>query len=815
MTIPLVLAMSCLASPTWDASVLNEELNGQGWNQDNGASVRTDENVISIWRDERGGDHELRLRVLPTDGSSPTTSVQLTETDTGYYAPAVVTGPSGEVLVCWENNGFHGVWVANDGSVSESVINFETTPVDPNRLHSILINHDGNVVMAWRQDELYSAVYSPKGALLHGPTLFGPDEWWDSTPDLALQSDNSILASFTFHDGTYLNLPNIQLLDQYGQPDGLHQVASTEETIDSDGVQIYSSDDGKNLLAWYAEEESGIHQLYMRTTDSDGNFLIEPTPIDYGWFTERSGGGWIHYWLTDDEEVMLQLVSSDGLPQAETSQLVYANDSAIDDDGESFSISELDLRQAMSQAPGELVLTWKQTNDATQDEDVYCRTIDSNGEDNGPIQQASDDTTTSDQDSAAIAPLPGGGFVAVWREQLLTTSTSQSVIYMRSFDSDGLPTSEYIRVQDELAQEYPTSQPIVRSNADGVTVAWIDDRESFGNIYLQRFDLLLQHVGSNVRVTTWDSPPFGTGTNADSFDLAISTDGTACCAFDHGREDNLLSYVRMISSDGTLSDTQLVSTSYYNNYNSHRSHVVALSNGLFGVAYVYSAPTYYQLSYRTYDASGNMHGSPQVIEELTSDPLNFEFTVNDDGHGLLAWSHDDDSSLYVIELNPSGEFSEAEQIDTGSENSPTFIAAAVSETNTRLLTWSEVTYYHSDAVGQVRWEDGDIPGEQLSYLEDVQTSDLESTIDAAWLGDTVVIAVNMDQGSETSKDAIAFLESSPCPADVDGSGSVDVDDVLALIGSWGSTNSQYDLDDDGLVEIDDLLMVLSAFNCSG
>jgi hypothetical protein len=50
-----------------------------------------------------------------------------------------------------------------------------------------------------------------------------------------------------------------------------------------------------------------------------------------------------------------------------------------------------------------------------------------------------------------------------------------------------------------------------------------------------------------------------------------------------------------------------------------------------------------------------------------------------------------------------------------------------------------------------------------------------------------------------------------CPQDFDNSGSIDINDLLGVLGSFASTASLYDLDGDGVVDIDDLLQVLGSF----
>jgi len=56
----------------------------------------------------------------------------------------------------------------------------------------------------------------------------------------------------------------------------------------------------------------------------------------------------------------------------------------------------------------------------------------------------------------------------------------------------------------------------------------------------------------------------------------------------------------------------------------------------------------------------------------------------------------------------------------------------------------------------------------------------------------------------------------PCPADLDGSGDVGFDDLLAVLAAWGDEGGPEDLDGDGVVGFGDLLLVLSSWGpCEG
>jgi glycosylphosphatidylinositol phospholipase D len=58
----------------------------------------------------------------------------------------------------------------------------------------------------------------------------------------------------------------------------------------------------------------------------------------------------------------------------------------------------------------------------------------------------------------------------------------------------------------------------------------------------------------------------------------------------------------------------------------------------------------------------------------------------------------------------------------------------------------------------------------------------------------------------------AAVRGSSCPADLDGDGSVGVDDFLSLLAAWGSNPGHpADFDGDGSVDIDDFLALLTAW----
>jgi len=50
-----------------------------------------------------------------------------------------------------------------------------------------------------------------------------------------------------------------------------------------------------------------------------------------------------------------------------------------------------------------------------------------------------------------------------------------------------------------------------------------------------------------------------------------------------------------------------------------------------------------------------------------------------------------------------------------------------------------------------------------------------------------------------------------CPEDIDGSGAVDVGDILAVIAFWGQSGVPEDLNGSGVVDVSDLLILIGAW----
>ena len=69
----------------------------------------------------------------------------------------------------------------------------------------------------------------------------------------------------------------------------------------------------------------------------------------------------------------------------------------------------------------------------------------------------------------------------------------------------------------------------------------------------------------------------------------------------------------------------------------------------------------------------------------------------------------------------------------------------------------------------------------------------------------------MGRRGTTCSDVDACDETDPCPADLDGDGVVEVDDVLEVLSNYGSSNGEGDVDGDGVSDVNDVLAVINGW----
>ncbi len=209
-------------------------------------------------------------------------------------------------------------------------------------------------------------------------------------------------------------------------------------------------------------------------------------------------------------------------------------------------------------------------------------------------------------------------------------------------------------------------------------------------------------------------------------------------------------------------------------------------------------------------------GGATVIDE-TIDASSSEFTAT---AGVL--SQGASYTWSVIAINPAG-------TQLGTPTVSSFTMAEPAPAAFDLL--SPVGASDVSLTPVLDWSDSD-PGVTYSVrlrvtgtstdLINTTTTDTSLDVASTTLGsldfDTsytwVVVAANSGGVTPATPSSATFsTEAEPvdCPADVDGSGFINADDLLLVLGNFGLASSDGDTNGDGLVNADDLLAILGAF----
>jgi hypothetical protein len=105
--------------------------------------------------------------------------------------------------------------------------------------------------------------------------------------------------------------------------------------------------------------------------------------------------------------------------------------------------------------------------------------------------------------------------------------------------------------------------------------------------------------------------------------------------------------------------------------------------------------------------------------------------------------------------------------------------------------------------GGLVWSDAEF----VTDLGDLDSRFPSMAVDPA--GRPVVQWADLRNGADMSTMLLKQRTVAPCPGDIDGNGSVDVPDLLAVLAAWGQSGVPEDVNADGTVDVLDLLAVLA------
>ena len=249
---------------------------------------------------------------------------------------------------------------------------------------------------------------------------------------------------------------------------------------------IVSDGSGGAIIAW-EDRRSGGYDIYAQRLDANGaaqwtangvamcdvgQDQINPRIVEDG-----SGGAVIAWWdrrSTLDLDIFAQRVDANGAVQWGTGSPVGA-----------WIGDQTDCR-LIHIGSGETIVTWVDERNGSSNTDIYVQKLNAAGLGQWGFSGAAVTEATGNQENASIVPNGAGGAFISWDDE--RNGSSNVDVYAQTINSVGSPvwTADGLMICGATGNQDATS--ISEDGANGVFVAWGDDRSGTVKAYCHRVD---------------------------------------------------------------------------------------------------------------------------------------------------------------------------------------------------------------------------------------------------------------------------------------------------------------------------------------
>jgi len=375
-----------------------------------------------------------------------------------------------------------------------------------------------------------------------------------------------------------------------------------------------------------------------------------------------------------------------------------------------------------------------------------------------------------------VAALSGGDYAVVWPR----FDSTRGLRYQRiNAAGQVLLGAEGVKIAG-TGNEAPGFARIVATPDNGFVAAWVRDTASFlspRHIHAQKFDANGNTVwpGSFLVMSNATSVPI-----AHSPRVVLAPDGGAAVAWHDTRDGDFDCYVQRINADGTLAFT---------------SNGVAASNAGGGLQQLDPAISF-------------VPGSSDLLmffNERNSAQSQWALGVQRfDGSGNRIFGQGGNNLIPISSTNLSA------PVSVGTED-----GATVLYTRATGPVSNELFALRLDEFGGAVWSGPVAMSTPVSSKFRLQaTIGANGTVRAMWEDNRNSSGDIYAQSIGSDGELGAGGTGDPCPADVNGSGTVDLDDLNIVLVNFGQNTTVGDTNGDGIVDLNDLNAVLIAFGTS-
>ena len=699
---------------------------------------------VVAWRDNRGADTDVYVRVFDATGTPTTGDILVNTTQLGNDTePDIAIDDAGNFVVIWQGDAgaseeIRGQRFDASGAQVGGEFQVNTTTVDQQDDPSVAMAGDGRFVVVWESylqdgsgEGVYAQLYDATGATVGGEFMVNTTtSGSQNQPDVAMDDAGNFTVVWQSKDADLAGI-FFQRFDASGAQIGGEVQANTEEWLAQGEPVISMNDAGEFTIAWQSELQDGSGlAVYARRFDATGvaqggevplstetvgnQFRAAITMHDTGFIAawEGTGGG-------DDSSIFVRrydkvdvtFVTGDGVEDATlTIQGTQADLNGV--------LDGLVYRPNTGYVGYDtLVVTTDDLGNtgalgALQDVDNVLIAVGTPAIEiiaTSPISAVGAETLVNAtvagaQELPASASDDDGNTIVVW--QSLNQDGSFYGIYAQRYDANGSPVGGELLVNTTTLDVQ--DQPAVAMAADGrFVITWTSENQdgSGSGVYGQLFDATGATVGGEFQVNE-------TTTGAqDASAVAMADDGSFVVVWQsEGVDADGLAIVgRSFGADGVALGGEFDVNDYETgNQGGARIAMDAVGNFVVSWTSVGQDGSGTGIYAQRFDRTAEPRGPEiAVTTETLNDQRDSSIAMAADGSFVIVWRSDvqDGSSggVYGQRFAADGTALGGEfQINTTTVNDQFAPEVAMNDAGDFVVTWASQVQDGSDAAVVMR-----------------------------------------------------------------------------------------------------------------
>ena len=340
---------------------------------------------------------------------------------------------------------------------------------------------------------------------------------------------------------------------------------------------------------------------------------------------------------------------------------------------------------AVNPVTGAYVVTWSSNGAGGVGWDVYAQMYNANGTPQGN-QFLVNTTTTSDQNSAAVAMDPSGNFVITWQGH----QSGHWQIYAQQYNGNGTPQGTEFQVSTPSTADQQDPSVAVDGSGNFVITWSSNDAGSTGwNVYAQRFDAAGNAVGTQfeVNATTTGDQEYSS--------VAMDPAGSFVITWAGHQSGHWQIYAQQYNADGTLLGSEFqVNTP--NTVDQQDPSVALDGSGNFVITWSSNGggPNNWDVYAQQYNAAGNTVGGEFLVNTTTSHEQEYASVAMDaSGTFVITWSSNDGGSagwnVYAQQYDTNGApLGTQFEVNTFTTDNQQYSSAALADNGQLVIVWN-------------------------------------------------------------------------------------------------------------------------------